>query len=143
MALFDAIRRGLIEYERRTFDGAAEGLDRQAEAVTRRMRATTAHGDQTGATRTSYNARRVGRGETGAGVVQSLRAVVNLLNAGHAANGRVTITGPLGVIVDSQTDYQSKLETERAGARAVIGPTIQAEAQGFTRAAAEGARRKL
>ena len=119
----------------------ARGLDQACDRITQAMRQTQAHGDDTGATRISYNARRVGRGETGAGKVAALRSAANLLNPGKTAEGSVTIDAPLAVILDSQTEYQPLLETEHAGQRAVLAPTLQAEARNLTQAAAEGARR--
>jgi hypothetical protein len=44
----------------------------------------------------------------------------------------------IGVILTSPTDYQRDLEVEYAGAKATLGPTLQAVALDLTRRAAEG-----
>lgn len=137
----DSLIRALQKLPDRQLDGMARGLDQACERITGQMRSTQAHGDDTGATRISYSARRVGRGETGAATVAALRSAANLLNPGMTADGSVTIDAPLGVIMDAQTTYQRYLETEHAGARAVLAPTLQQEARNLTQAAAEGAKR--
>ncbi|HNP73853.1 MAG TPA: hypothetical protein PKK15_22245, partial [Kouleothrix sp.] len=50
--------------------------------------------------------------------------------------------GERGMLLTSFTDYQDALETEHAGAKAVLGPTLQAEAQTIT-ATVAGAIREL
>jgi hypothetical protein len=44
----------------------------------------------------------------------------------------------IGVILTSPTTYQQNLETDNAGQRAVLGPTLQAVADDLTRRAIEG-----
>jgi len=137
----DNLVRALPKFHERQLDGMARGLDGACDRITQAMRQTQAHGDDTGATRISYNARRVGRGETGAGKVAALRSAANLLNPGQTAEGSVTIDAAVAVILDAQTVYQPLLEKEHAGQRAVLGPTLQQEARNLTAAAAEGAKR--
>lgn len=134
--------QGLQRFHDLSLDGMAAGLDTDAERITDAMQATSAHGDQTGATRANYNARRVGRGQTGAAAHAASVAAVEGLNPGHAASAPVSVEG-IGVIIDSATDYQEKLETENAGDRAVLGPTITAESLALTAAAAAGSKKAL
>lgn len=145
MAALDTrkVLAGLDAFQRLALDGAGAGLDRACGAVTDTMRATQAHGNQTLATRTSYNARRVGRGETGAAIHAASVAAVEELNPQHVGTAPVTVDTALGVIIDSATDYQSKLETEHAGQKAVLGPTLQASASALTAAAAAGSKAAL
>jgi hypothetical protein len=49
----------------------------------------------------------------------------------------------LAVVVTSFTDYQELLETENAGQRAVLGPTVATSGARFTRAAASGSKKAL
>lgn len=141
MTIADLIRN-LDRFRDLALDGAAAGLDQETPRITESMQQTTAHGDQTGATRASYSARRVGRGETGASAHAAGVAAVEELNPGHAASASVSVAG-MGVIIDSATDYQEQLETESTGDKAVLGPTIGAEAANLTAAAAAGSRRAL
>jgi hypothetical protein len=142
MSIADLID-GLTRFQGRALDGAAAGLDEGAGRVTGDMRQTSAHGDVTGATRASYNARRVGRGETGAAQHAASVAAVEGHNPGHVGSESIAITTDLGVIVDSATDYQDQLETQQAGEKAVLGPTIAAAGSGLTAAAAAGSRKAL
>ena len=130
-------------FRERTLDGAGRGLDQECARITDTMRQTSAHGSVTSATKASYSARRVGRGATGAVQHNASVAAVNTFNAGHVATSTVRIDGELGVIIDSATDYQRHLETNSAGARAVLGPTLQSEAGALTAAAARGSREAL
>ena len=132
--------RGLLPA---ALDGALVGLKGAAAGVTFEMRQTVAHGDQTGATRANYTAYAVGRGADGSQELGRAVAAVEALNPGHSETGSVTINGELGVVVTSATDYQDKLETENAGQKAVLGPTIAASGERFTRAAASGSKRVL
>lgn len=134
---------GLTRMRAASLDGMAAGLDGVTPAITERMRATTAHGDQTGATRASYQARRVGRGQDGAAAFATAYQAADERNPGKAVTSSVAVDGEIGVIIDSATTYQDKLETERAGARAVLGPTLQAESRALTAAAADGSRKAL
>lgn len=122
--------------------GVAQGLDTQTDRITADMHQTHAHGDATGATRASYSARRVGQGETGATAHAASVAAAASLNPGHVASASVTIDG-IGVIIDSATDYQEELETENAGEKAVLGPTLAAAHLELTQAAAAGSKKAL
>jgi len=122
------------------FDGARDGLKPEAAAVTDEMRANHPHGNVTGATEAGYGARVVGRGETGASAFAAEVSAAESLNPGHTATGTVSIAGIVGVIIDSKTDYQIYLETERAGENAVLTPTLRASGTRFTQGAARGAK---
>lgn len=118
---------------------ALAGLDAATTGVEEVMRGTTAHGDITGATRAGYRAYAVGAGRTGATELSGAAAIVDALNPGHSAAASGTLGAQsIGVILTCPTDYQYKLETERAGAKAVLGPTLAAYRDELTQRAARG-----
>jgi hypothetical protein len=124
------------------FDGARDGLRGAAAGVTLDMRSSPAHGDQTGASHANYNARVVGRGEDGSQQLGVARAAATALNPGEVGPTQsVSIAGVVGVIMDSQMEYSPKLETEAAGEKSVIGPTVASSGQRFTQAAARGSKK--
>jgi hypothetical protein len=135
--------QGLERMKARALDGALAGLKGAAAGVTLDMRSDPAHGDVTGATHANYTAFAVGRGADGSAEMAHAVAAVAALNPGHVATNSVTINAELGVIVTSVTDYQEKLETENAGQKAVLTPTIAASGTRFTQAAASGSKRAL
>lgn len=124
-------------------DGAKRGLEGSAAGITLDMRNDPAHGDQTGATHANYTAYAVGRGADGSAELSHAVAAVGALNPGHIATASVDISAELGVILTSATDYQYKLETENAGEKAVLGPTIGVSALRLTQAAAAESKRVL
>lgn len=107
------------------------------------MRATQAHGDVTGATRAGYAAYVVSDAvvdqASAAAAIQRSVSDVQALNPYHVATveGSLEVEG-FGVVMTCPTDYQEKLETENAGAKAVLGPTLQANADVLTARAARG-----
>lgn len=125
---------------------AEKGLQKQAAIAQSEMKATSAHGDITGATRDSYRAFVIGGSHTGASESASGYAAAQAAIAGAVvSHGGAALSqdsgvhlGPdeRGVILTSYTDYQDKLETDNAGAKAVLTPTLQANALAFTQAAA-------
>jgi hypothetical protein len=122
-------------------EAAARALDTLAPAITRELQATTAHGDDTGAARASYGARRVGMGATGAGELAQQVAAGEALNPGKTGTGSVEVAGELGMIVDSPMTYQAYLETEHAGAHQVLTPMMQTIGPRAMAAIAEESRR--
>lgn len=135
----DTLHIGLRHVANHMLAGATAGLDAEAATLEEAMHATTAHGDITGATRAGYSARRVGLGADGAAAHAASVAAVEAHNPGASATAPVAIDG-LGVIVDCPTTYQEKLETEQAGRKAVLGPTLSAARLNLTAAAAAGVR---
>lgn len=121
---------------------AEKGLEKQSAIAEAEMQATNAHGDVTGATRASYRAFVIGGTHTGSAEAASGYSAAQAANpAGALSQSSGVSLGPegRGVILTSFTDYQDKLETENAGQKAVLGPTLQQNAQAFTQAvAAEG-----
>ena len=97
---------GLDRFKNKSLDGCRDGALAIVGQITDDMRTSNAHGNITYATRTSYNARVVGRGETGASVFNTAKAAVNELNPGHLDVSTVRINGELGVIIDAPTNYQ-------------------------------------
>ena len=134
---------GLDRIKRVSLQGHLDGLKGAAAGVTLDMRQSPAHGDVTGASHANYTAYAVGLGETGSQYVARGVAAVEALNPGHSATAPVSIGAPLGAIVTSFTDYQDKLETENAGQKAVLTPTMQASGTRFTQAAAAASKRAL
>lgn len=133
----------LEAFEQKSLDGAVAGLAAAAAGITLDMRQTTAHGDVTSATRANYTAYAVGRGRDGSTELQRAISAVETLNPGHVETASVALGSDIGVILTSATDYQSKLETENAGQKAVLGPTLSVSTDRLTRAAAAGAERAL
>lgn len=128
---------------KRSLEGCAQGLTLAAAILEDDMQNDPAHGNVTGATHANYAAKVFGLGRNPSSDTASQAAVVEALNPGHSAIVTFTTAAVLGVILDSVTDYQWKLETENAGQKAVLGPTLTRAAQDLTRAAAEGSRRAL
>ncbi len=126
---------------------AEKGLAKQAGVAQGEMQGTSAHGDITGATRASYRAFVVGGSHTGAAESASGldAAIAAIANATTDHGGRPAsmdsgiVLGPdeRGVLLTSYTDYQDRLEIDDAGAKAVLTPTLQQNAQAFTQAVAD------
>ena len=133
----------LPAFRTRSLDGAKAGLAGAAAGITLDMRDSHTHGDQTGATHASYTAYVVGRGEDGSSALSVSAAAVESLNPGHVATAAVAVEGELGVIFTAPTDYQEKLETENAGAKAELGPIVAVSGDRCTIAVARGAQGAL
>ena len=133
---------GLDRLKRVSLQGHLDGLKGAAAGVTLDMRQSPAHGDVTGASHANYAAYAVGLGETGTTEFNRAVRAVETLNPGHSARSSVAVKG-IGVVITSATDYQDKLETENAGQKAVLTPTVQASGTRFTQAAASGSKRAL
>lgn len=121
--------------------GADVGLSAGAAVMQDDMQATTAHGDQSGATRASYTAYVIGPDQDGsaeasAGYSAAAAALTGF--TGHEGkplredSGITLGEGERGIILTAFTDYQDKLEIDNAGEKATIGPTLQADAEGVT-----------
>ena len=134
---------GLSQLHTVMLDGARDGLAVGCAPIEDAMRVDAAHGDVTGATHAAYVAFVVGRGETGADAMHESASAVARLNPGHVATSSVHIDAELGAILTVATDYQEKLETENAGEKAVLGPTLARTARDLTAAAAAGSRKAL
>lgn len=107
---------------------AEAGLQESADIMQDAMQDTSAHGDVTGATRASYRAFVIGGAHTGASESASGLAAALANNPAHALSqdsGVALGADQRGILLTSYTDYQEKLETENAGEKAVIGPTLQ------------------
>jgi hypothetical protein len=119
------------------------GLRVGAADAEAQLHATQAHGDITGATRAGYAAyvvsdATVDQAAAAAAIQRSVSAVQGL-NPYHVdtAEGSLGVDG-FGVILTCPTDYQVLLETENAGAKAALGPTLQTVADSLTARAANG-----
>jgi hypothetical protein len=110
------------------------------------MEQDPAHGNITGATHANYAAYPVFAefGITGQSTLNAQVAVVEALNPGTSDTEPLSLPDKaIGVILSSATDYQYKLETENAGQKAVLSPTIAGAGGDFTRAAAQGSKDAL
>jgi hypothetical protein len=136
---------GLDALQNRVLRGAFDSLKPLCRLLSDAMQADPAHGDVTAASHTNYAAYPVSArlGESGASIVASQVSVVENLNPGHSETEPLSSDAAIVVVVASATDYQWELETENAGAKAVIGPTIAGSSDDFTRAAALGIRNTL
>ena len=129
----------LDAYEAWAIERAMRGLQAVTDEAEAAMQGTLAHGDITGATRAGYRAYVVGPGQSGAAELASAVAAVEAKNPGHSATGGGQLgQGSLGVIFTCPTDYQQDLETEHAGQKAVLGPTLDAYRDELTARAARG-----
>jgi hypothetical protein len=129
----------LDAYESFVVARVTAGLGAAAVEAESAMQGTLAHGDVTGATRAGYRAYVVGPGHTGATELSNAAASVEALNPGHSATAQGTLGGDVGVVFTCPTDYQRLLETEGAGLRAVLGPTLDTFRDALTARAAKGA----
>lgn len=129
----------LDAYEDHCTDLATRGLRAGAQAARNDMATTAAHGDSTGATRAGYRAYVVTPADDGQAAIGGAIAAVEDKNPGHGAalGGRLG-AGSIGVVITCPTDYQELLETENAGLRAVLGPTLDAYRDALTARAARG-----
>jgi hypothetical protein len=137
--LIDGLNRYLAEVEQRT----ERTLTAQAQRIEALLKSTTAHGDVTGATRASYTTSVIG-GSSAAQAQASAAfgravAVVEQLNPGTSDTAQGSIgDDSIGLVLYAPTDYQIDLETERAGQKATLGPTIRLVARDVTEAVARG-----
>lgn len=123
---------------------AERGLQGIAGRVEASMTSTTAHGDITGATRDAYRAYVTGSGlQAEAAAEQALNGAVRAverLNPGRSA--RAAWSAPaafVALVLTCPTDYQVELETNNAGQKAVLGPTLAAYVLAIAAAAGRGA----
>ena len=135
--LYDGLAR-LMQAHSAAID---EGLQDGADLVEADLKATRAHGDQSGATRASYRAFVIGNGKNGSAEAASgFAAAQSALSGfgGHAGRALSQASSvrlaphERGILATAYTDYQDKLETENGGAKATLGPTVLGEAQTVT-----------
>lgn len=119
---------------------AVRGLVSAAPDAEATLRQTKAHGNVTGAARASYRAYVVGEGAPDeSATVSAALAAVNAKNPGAEALSDYTLpAGHLGVVLTGFTDYLTDLQTDNAGQKAALKPTLDAFAGRFVEAAAEG-----
>lgn len=134
---------GLKRFRDVALDGAARGLDGECPAIRDELQQTTAHGDQTGATRAAYAAWRVGRGADGGAALAASVSEGEALNPGQTETSAVAVDAELGVIISDPMRYGPDRETRNAGEKASIGPLIGIIGGPLTAAAAEGSRKAL
>ena len=139
----DTLIAGLHRFREVALDGAARGLDLECPEIQAELQATTAHGDQTGATRAAYAAWRVGRGETGSAALAASVSAGEALNPGQTETSTVEIDTELGVIISDPMEYGPDRETRNAGEKASIGPMVGVFGISLTAAAALGSKQAL
>jgi hypothetical protein len=142
-SLLSGLITGLDKLRTVMLDGARDGLAVGCGPIEDAMRRDSAHGDVTGATHAAYVAFAVGQGESGQAAMHESIAEVERLNPGHVATSSVAIEATLGAILTVATDYQDELETNNAGEKAVLGPTLARVHRDLTAAAAAGSRKAL
>lgn len=125
------------------------GLRRGAAQAERILQDTRAHGDQTGATRDSY---RVYADVDAESAAASGYAAAQEALAAHGRRG-FTVEGSAGrgsvsvrqderaVVYTGFTSYLPSLQTDNAGQKAALAPTLQETAASITGAVAEELRR--
>jgi hypothetical protein len=128
---------GLVRMQQAQEAAILDGLQDGADAGQAEMQSTRAHGDQSSATRASYTAYVIGGGRTGAAEAAAGYAAAQAALSGFTGHeGKAlsqdsgVVLGPneRGILYTSFTDYQEALETENAGEKAVIGPTVIGQA---------------
>lgn len=137
---------GLATIRERALRGAERGLATQEGGLVQELRATSAHGDQTGATRAGYSAGVVGPTlDTLSNAVRRGAADVARYNRGHEHVEAVGDRGAAEVvlILTCPTDYQKYLSGNNAGARDALGPTLKTQAGRLAAAAARGIAEEL
>lgn len=134
---------GLERMRRVGLQGFAAGLDVECSLLQDELRQTTAHGDQTGATRAAYGVWRVGLGKTGSAELSASIAAGESLNPGQTGTSTVSIQGELGVVFSDPMIYGPDRETARAGEKATIGPIVASSGSGLTQAGAAGMKQAL
>jgi len=136
--------KGLKRLQRLAVEGAEEGLAGAVKGVEDRMKATSVHGDDTGATRAAYVAYVSGPTLDGSGVVEQAAGRANDLNPGRGLAEPIgTAGGDIVVIATAATDYEHILVSVRGGKMDAITPAIVGEQGALLEAAAAGIRRKL
>lgn len=148
---FGQILQRLDALEKRARAAALRGLRGAAAAMQRDAQETSAYKGMSGATRASTVAVVISAEDDGAGELQAAyqRAAEHLGGfVGHAGQPHLEPAGSvsgdeIAVILTVPTDYIDKLETERAGEKAFLGPTFDAHRQRLAAAAAEAIREEL
>jgi hypothetical protein len=125
--------------ERLIIQGAVFGLTAGAAELQAADRATSAYVGVTGATRAASVCFVAGEGVESSGIFAAAVAEVESHNPAHVEVNSVPIgDDELAVILTTPTDYAIHLERNYAGARAHLGPTMDAHAPSLTQHAAEG-----
>lgn len=132
---------GLARFQASQSAAIDAGLQDGANFIEAELKATRAHGDQSGATRESYTAYVIGNGHDGSAEAAAGFAAAQAALSGFSGHAGRAISEPSGVslgpnergvLATAYTDYQVALETENGGAKATLGPAILAEAQTVT-----------
>ena len=147
MGTFDTIFQSLGRMGQLAIQGAAAGLDDGAAALERtaQARARAVIRGQTGATFAGIVAYVTGEGISASGRLSEAVEAVRDHNPAHVELSQVGSLGAheLAVVLTVPTDYQRLLETGVAGDKGFLGPSLDAEADNLTRAAAAGIARVL
>lgn len=136
--------KGLQQVRRLAIQGAEEGLAGAAPAIQGRMESTTAHGDDTGATRSGYVAYVVGPSLDGSGAVGVAAGRVEDLNPNRSHVENVgDAGGDVVLIATTPTDYAWDLISRAGGKFDAIGPAVVGEAGMLHAVVVNGIRRRL
>jgi len=148
----DALLAGLTGLLSRIDAGTDTGLTEGAAHLRSVDQETEAYNGMSGATRDSATAYPIGLGKDGSaesavGYAAAAAALSGFV--GHAGSavrqdsGVRLAEGQKGIILTNFTDYADALETEDAGAKAHLGPTIFSEARTVTQIVADASKRGL
>jgi hypothetical protein len=133
------LERGLMALLARIDAGSDAGLDEAADLIQTTDEQTDAYYGQSGATRASTMASRLGP-DFASKAASAYSVAARLLTGftGHAGkahreeSGLVLGAHEKGVMLTNYTDYADALEADNAGEKAHIGPTIRQTAQTST-----------
>lgn len=146
--LYTGLQRLLAQIDQATDVGLARGADHLEQVA----RATSAYEGMSGATRASTTAYAIGPGKDGsAEATQGFAAAAAQLTGFSGHQGQAVsqdsgvVLGPdeKGIILTVFTDYIDALESELAGDKAFLGPTLVAEDTTVTALVAEASREAL
>ena len=133
LAALDSILVPAIE------EALAAGLQSGAEQLQSLAQATSAYNDDTSATRSGTVAYAATPQDDGSAAFDAALAAVEAHNPGHGQSvgiGESVDENSYAVVLTSATDYINHLESDHAGARAFIAPTMQQNAPQITAAVA-------
>ena len=148
---FSQLERELDELARRIAAAARRGLEAEAQAMERDAQNTSAYLGMSGATRASTVAYVVDERDNGSAKIAEAYGIAAAYLDGfteHAGRAHLEPAGNIGpgeiaVVLTVPTDYIDKLETQRAGEKAFIGPTMNKFRSRLARRAARSIREEL
>lgn len=144
------VQRNIAEMQRKAINvGARQGAARGAALMQQDAQETSAYKGMSGATRAG-TVGFVADAEGKAGFEQAYSSVTQKLRGYTGHDGEPYRTpqpapspSTIAVVLTVPTDYIDKLEIERAGEKAFLGPTLQQDARTVTALIADASREEL